>query len=65
MPVHRDVTPVDPLKPGLQCLECDLLLRDPVQTEDGDRLCRSCSEEIRRTGVSRAGIKLGEEAVSS
>ena len=67
MPGHRDVTPVEPLKNGLKCLECGLLLKDPVQTEEGDRLCRSCYEEIKSTGVSRGGIKLGggqEEAVS-
>ena len=58
-----DVTPVEPLKSGLQCLECKLVLRDPVQTDEGDRLCRTCYDKIKRTG---GGIKLGEdEAVSS
>ena len=56
-----EVTPVEPLKPGFLCGECTLLLRDPVQTEDGDRLCLSCTEAIRSTGPSTwGGKKLGE-----
>ena len=65
MPGYSDVVPVEPLKPGLLCLECKFLLRDPVQTDEGDRLCRSCYDKIKRTGVSAGGITLGaEEAVS-
>ena len=62
-----DVTPVEPLKSGLQCLECKLVLRDPVQTDEGDRLCRTCYDKIKRTGVSegQGGIKLGEEETVS
>ena len=63
MPGYDEVTPVEALKPGLLCLECNLLLKDPVQTGEGDRLCRSCYDEIRKTGVSQKGIKLGEEQV--
>lgn len=65
MPGYK-LTPVEPLKTGLKCLECELLLRDPVQTDDGDRLCRTCYEAIKTTGISRGGIKLGsgEDAVS-
>ena len=64
MPGYKDVTPAEPLKPGLQCLECNLLLRDPVQTGEGDRLCRSCYEDIKRSGVSQNGINLREEQVN-
>jgi len=53
-----EVTPVEPLKVGLVCGECQLLLRDAVQTEEGDRLCRTCYEEIKRTGASKGGITL-------
>ena len=60
-----DVTTVEPLKPGLLCQECKLLLRDPVQTNEGDRLCRSCFDDLKRTGASKSGVTLGgEEAVS-
>ena len=55
---------MEPLKPGLLCLECQLLLRDPLQTAEGDRICRSCYEDIKRAGESKAGIKLGEEQVN-
>ena len=64
MPGFKEVTPVEPLKPGLLCWECGLLLREPVQTGEGDRLCRSCYDAIRETGASQKGIKLGEEQVS-
>lgn len=62
-----EVTPVEPLKPGLLCSECNLLLRDPVQTDEGDRLCRSCFHELKRSGVTKAGLQLNGkelEAVS-
>lgn len=65
MPGH-EVIPVEQLKSGLLCLECKLLLRDPVQTDEGDRLCRTCYDTIKRTGVSEGGVILGEdEAVST
>ena len=40
-------------KACLLCPHCRLILRDAVQTEDGDRLCSDCLEEIRtrRWGV--------------
>ena len=62
MPGYK-VTPVEPLKSGLVCRECQLVLREAVQTEDGDRLCRSCYDDIKRTGVSKNGIALGEGEV--
>ena len=46
------------LKPGLCCCECGLLLREAVQTEEGERLCRSCYEKIQTTGTSCSGISL-------
>ena len=52
-----EVTLVDPPTPGFLCRECSLLLRDPVQTEDGERLCRSCRDLIKKTGVSKSEIK--------
>lgn len=36
-----------PADKGWLCAHCKLLLRDAVQTEEGDRLCQSCCEEIR------------------
>ena len=60
-----EVTPVEPLKAGLVCGECQLLLREAVQTEEGDRLCRTCYEEIKRTGVSKGGITLDGGEVSN
>ena len=30
----------------LLCSECKMVLRYPVQTADGIRLCRSCYDEI-------------------
>ena len=59
------VTPVEPLKSGLLCLECKLVLRDPVQTDEGDRLCRKCYEEIKQTGNSEGGVTLGEDETVS
>ena len=53
-----DVTPATALKPGLLCCECGLLLREAVQTEDGERLCHSCYEKIKATGSSESGISL-------
>ncbi len=33
---------------GLQCSECDLVLRDAVQTCEGIRVCRPCYDSIAR-----------------
>ncbi len=33
---------------GLQCKECDLVLRDAVQTCEGIRMCRPCYDNIAR-----------------
>jgi len=30
----------------LECPHCKLLLRNAVQTDEGDRLCQSCFQEI-------------------
>ena len=40
-----DAKTVEPLKAALVCPECNLLLRDAVQTDDGIRLCRTCFTE--------------------
>lgn len=64
MPGYK-VTSVEPLKSGLKCLECKLVLRDPVQTDEGDRLCRTCYDKIKRTGVSEGGVILGEDETVS
>ena len=33
-------------KPRLLCPECKMVLRHPVQTAGGVRLCKSCYDEI-------------------
>jgi hypothetical protein len=35
-------------KAGLSCLHCDHFLREPVQTEEGLRVCKACFAEIKR-----------------
>ena len=45
MPGYEAKT-VKPLKAALVCPECNLLLRDAVQTGDGIRLCESCFEQV-------------------
>ena len=35
-------------KQGLQCPECDFILKEAVQTGDGIRLCEPCYEHIAR-----------------
>ena len=60
-----ELTPVEPLNAGLICCECLLLLREAVQTEEGDRLCRTCYEEIKRTRTSKGGITLDGGEVSN
>ena len=36
------------LKSGLVCPECDLVLKEAVQTPEGNRLCESCYQAIAR-----------------
>ena len=36
------------LKDGMICGHCGLILREPVQTEHGFRLCRSCAQDITK-----------------
>lgn len=36
------------VKDGMVCVHCKELLKDPLQTEDGVRVCRSCSGEIAK-----------------
>lgn len=45
MPGYK-VTTVDPVKAGVVCPHCGLILRDAVQTADGFRLCETCFKEI-------------------
>ena len=35
-------------KSGLVCPECSLILKEAVQTPDGERLCESCYKAIER-----------------
>ena len=39
------------LRAGLRCLHCEHGLREPVQTEEGLRVCRSCFNCIKRWGA--------------
>ena len=32
----------------LLCSSCNLIMKDAVQTEEGDRLCKSCCDVILR-----------------
>ena len=42
-----DVVTVEPIKSGLVCPHCQLVLRDAMQTlEEGLRLCQTCYKEI-------------------
>ena len=36
------------LKTGLVCPECDLVLKEAVQTPEGERLCESCFQDISK-----------------
>ena len=47
MPGYNAKT-VELLKGALVCPECDMLLRDAVQTGDGVRLCETCFEQIQQ-----------------
>ena len=46
MPGFKLIPVVDRFE-ALTCAYCHLILREAMQTEDGDRLCRSCYEFIR------------------
>ena len=41
-----DVDTVDPAKEGLLCSECRLVLKQAVQTPEGNRLCQGCFNSI-------------------
>ena len=43
-----DVIPSSPTKQGLQCPECEYILKEAVQTGDGIRLCEPCFKRIAR-----------------
>ena len=47
MPGH-DVMTAEAVKSGIVCPHCELVLRDAVQTPEGDRLCEMCYKEICR-----------------
>ena len=47
MPGYK-VIAAEALKSGLVCPECDLVLKDAVQTSEGSRLCDSCFHSIAR-----------------
>ncbi len=46
-----DVILQDPAKGGLLCSECNLVLRDPVQTSEGNRLCSPCFKKIEKWDI--------------
>nr|CAH04636.1 tumour necrosis receptor-associated factor [Suberites domuncula] len=48
MPGYLGAKPLDPssVKDGMMCVHCKEILKDPLQTDDGIRLCRSCTTEI-------------------
>lgn len=58
-------------KAGLSCLHCDRFLREPVQTEEGLRVCKACFAEIKsfsggtcsKCGVSSSGAYYPDKAV--
>ena len=47
MPGYKVVTS-EGLKTGLVCPECDLVLKEAVQTPEGFRLCESCYTDISK-----------------
>ena len=49
MPGYKAVVPSGS-KGRLLCPECKLVLRDPVQTVEGVRLCKTCYDSIARWG---------------
>ena len=50
MPGYDGAVPVesDSVKPGMLCAHCKHLLREPLQTEEGLRVCKSCATEIQQ-----------------
>ena len=63
MPGHEAKT-VEPLKAALVCPECNLLLRDAVQTGDGIRLCETCFgqfQEYPNHTSPKSGVTIGKE----
>jgi hypothetical protein len=43
-----DVTTVEPAKESFYCPHCRGLLRQPIQNQEGYRLCQECCDLIRR-----------------
>ncbi len=43
-----DLRPVGDVKPSLLCVECKLILKEAVQTCEGDCLCTDCFDAIAR-----------------
>ncbi len=43
-----DVILQDAAKGGLVCSECNFILRDAVQTSEGNRLCLPCFKKIEK-----------------
>jgi formylmethanofuran dehydrogenase subunit E len=43
-------TPVekDAKTSGICCPHCELLLKEPMQTEEGSRLCKDCFHQISK-----------------
>ena len=50
MPGFEGAQPVDndSVKDGMMCVHCDYLLREPLQTDEGVRVCKSCAQEIEK-----------------
>ena len=59
MPGYKEVNLVefDQVPPKFQCVACKLLLREAVQTDAAERLCRSCIEIIETTGVTQSSVE--------
>ena len=37
-----DIELLKPLSPGYKCPYCEFVMRDPIQTLEGERACRLC-----------------------
>ncbi len=50
MPGYDGALPVDQgsVKPGMLCVHCRHLLREPLQTGEGLRVCRTCAQDIQQ-----------------
>lgn len=48
MPGYDIIAANETQKSKLICPECRLVLKEPVQTEEGIRLCDSCFKDIER-----------------